>query len=47
MSGVPWLSVLWAVPMLGAAVVLGLLGYAGNGLVRLLERRLTRWQHPA
>jgi ABC-type nitrate/sulfonate/bicarbonate transport system permease component len=33
--------------MLGAAVVLGLLGYAGNGLVRLLERSLTRWQHPA
>jgi ABC-type nitrate/sulfonate/bicarbonate transport system permease component len=33
--------------MLGAAVVLGLLGYASNGLVRLLERRLTRWQHPA
>jgi ABC-type nitrate/sulfonate/bicarbonate transport system permease component len=33
--------------MLGAAVVLGLLGYTGNGLVRLLERRLTRWQHPA
>jgi len=33
--------------MLGAAVVLGLLGYGGNGLVRLLERRLTRWQHPA
>ena len=33
--------------MLGAAVVLGLLGYAGNALVRLLERRLTRWQHPA
>jgi NitT/TauT family transport system permease protein len=33
--------------MLGAAVVLGLLGYAGNGLVRLLERRLTRWQYPA
>jgi ABC-type nitrate/sulfonate/bicarbonate transport system permease component len=33
--------------MLGAAVVLGLLGYLGNGLVRLLERRLTRWQHPA
>ena len=32
--------------MLGAAAVLGLLGYAGNGLVRLLERRLTRWQHP-
>lgn len=33
--------------MLGAAVVLGLLGYAGNELVRLLERRATRWQHPA
>jgi NitT/TauT family transport system permease protein len=33
--------------MLGAAIVLGLLGYAGNGLVRLLERRLSRWQHPA
>src|SRR5262245_32366659 len=33
--------------MLGAAIVLGLLGYAGNELVRLLERRLTRWQHPA
>jgi ABC-type nitrate/sulfonate/bicarbonate transport system permease component len=33
--------------MLGAAVVLGLLGYAGNALVRLLERRLVRWQHPA
>jgi ABC-type nitrate/sulfonate/bicarbonate transport system permease component len=33
--------------MLGAAVVLGLLGYAGSELVRLLERRLTRWQHPA
>jgi ABC-type nitrate/sulfonate/bicarbonate transport system permease component len=32
--------------MLGAAVVLGLLGYAGNALVRLLERRLNRWQHP-
>ena len=29
------------------AYVLGLLGYAGNALVRLLERRLTRWQHPA
>jgi ABC-type nitrate/sulfonate/bicarbonate transport system permease component len=27
--------------------VLGLLGYAGNALVRLLERRLNRWQHPA
>jgi len=33
--------------MLGAAVVLGLLGYAGSELVRLLERHLTRWQHPA
>jgi ABC-type nitrate/sulfonate/bicarbonate transport system permease component len=33
--------------MLGAAVVLGLLGYTGNALVRLLERRLNRWQHPA
>ena len=33
--------------MLGAAVVLGLLGYAGNALVRLLERRTLRWQHPA
>jgi ABC-type nitrate/sulfonate/bicarbonate transport system permease component len=32
--------------MLGAAVVLGLLGYAANGLVRLLERRVVRWQHP-
>jgi ABC-type nitrate/sulfonate/bicarbonate transport system permease component len=33
--------------MLGAAVLLGLLGYAGSGLVRLLERRLLRWQHPS
>jgi ABC-type nitrate/sulfonate/bicarbonate transport system permease component len=33
--------------MLGAAVVLGLLGYAGNALVQLLERRLARWQHLA
>ncbi len=32
--------------MLGAAILLGLLGYAGSGLVRLLERRLLRWQHP-
>jgi ABC-type nitrate/sulfonate/bicarbonate transport system permease component len=32
--------------MLGAAVLLGLLGYAGNLLVRLAERRLLRWQHP-
>jgi len=27
--------------------VLGLLGYAGNALVRLVERRLMRWQHLA
>jgi ABC-type nitrate/sulfonate/bicarbonate transport system permease component len=33
--------------MLGSAIVLGLLGYAGNGAVRLLERRVLRWQHPA
>jgi ABC-type nitrate/sulfonate/bicarbonate transport system permease component len=32
--------------MLGAALLLGLLGYAGNGLVRLLERRVLRWQRP-
>jgi ABC-type nitrate/sulfonate/bicarbonate transport system permease component len=32
--------------MLGSAIVLGLLGYAGNAGVRLLERRLLRWQHP-
>jgi ABC-type nitrate/sulfonate/bicarbonate transport system permease component len=32
--------------MLGAAVLLGLLGYAGNTLVRALERRCTRWQRP-
>lgn len=31
--------------MLGAAIVLGLLGYAGNALVRALERRFLRWQH--
>ncbi|MBI2205413.1 MAG: ABC transporter permease [Candidatus Rokubacteria bacterium] len=31
--------------MLGAAVLLGLLGYVGNGLVRAIERRVTRWQH--
>ena len=30
--------------MLGAAVLLGALGYAGNGLVRLVERRVLRWQ---
>jgi ABC-type nitrate/sulfonate/bicarbonate transport system permease component len=33
--------------MLGAAVVLGALGYAGNALVRLAERRIARWQHPS
>ncbi|MBM4438895.1 MAG: ABC transporter permease [Candidatus Rokubacteria bacterium] len=32
--------------MLGAAVVLGLLGYGGNALVRAAERRFLRWQHP-
>jgi len=32
--------------MLGAAVLLGLFGYAGNALVRLAERHLLRWQHP-
>jgi len=32
--------------MLGAAVLLGLLGYGGNALVRVLERRVLRWQHP-
>jgi ABC-type nitrate/sulfonate/bicarbonate transport system permease component len=32
--------------MLGAAVLLGLFGYAGNALVRLAERRLLRWQFP-
>jgi ABC-type nitrate/sulfonate/bicarbonate transport system permease component len=33
--------------MLGAAVVLGFLGYAGNALVRRLERRVLRWQAPS
>lgn len=33
--------------MLGAAIVLGLLGYAGNALVRRLERRVLRWQSPS
>jgi ABC-type nitrate/sulfonate/bicarbonate transport system permease component len=33
--------------MLGAAIVLGLLGYAGNALVRRLERRVLRWQAPS
>jgi sulfonate transport system permease protein len=32
--------------MLGAAVLLGLLGYAGNEAVRALERRVLRWQQP-
>jgi ABC-type nitrate/sulfonate/bicarbonate transport system permease component len=32
--------------MLGAAVLLGVLGYAGNGAVRALERRVLRWQVP-
>jgi ABC-type nitrate/sulfonate/bicarbonate transport system permease component len=32
--------------MLAAAITLGLLGYAGSALVRLLERRVLRWQHP-
>lgn len=32
--------------MLGAAVLLGLLGYGGNALVRLVERRFMRWQSP-
>jgi ABC-type nitrate/sulfonate/bicarbonate transport system permease component len=31
--------------MLGAAVLLGLLGYLGNAAVAWLERRLLRWQH--
>ncbi|MGH7186037.1 MAG: ABC transporter permease, partial [Pseudomonadota bacterium] len=30
--------------MLGAAILLGLLGYGANSLVRLLERRVLRWQ---
>ncbi len=33
--------------MLGAAVLLGLLGYMGNALVLILERRVLRWEHPA
>jgi ABC-type nitrate/sulfonate/bicarbonate transport system permease component len=32
--------------MLGAAIVLGLLGWAGSALVRAVERRLTRGQTP-
>lgn len=31
--------------MLGAAVVLGILGYTCNGLLRLVEGRLWRWQN--
>ena len=30
--------------MLGAAVLLGILGYAANIAVRLAERRVLRWQ---
>ena len=33
--------------MLGAAIVLGFLGYAGNALVRRFERRVLRWQAPS
>jgi ABC-type nitrate/sulfonate/bicarbonate transport system permease component len=33
--------------MLGAAVLLGLLGYSSNALVARLERYLLRWQHRA
>ncbi|MGH7413276.1 MAG: ABC transporter permease [Candidatus Rokuibacteriota bacterium] len=33
--------------MLAAAILLGLLGYAGNALVRLIERRVLRWQRAA
>ena len=33
--------------MLGAAIVLGLLGYVGNALVRAFERRVLRWQWPS
>jgi ABC-type nitrate/sulfonate/bicarbonate transport system permease component len=33
--------------MLGAAIVLGLLGYAGNALVVRLERHWLRWERPA
>jgi ABC-type nitrate/sulfonate/bicarbonate transport system permease component len=32
--------------MLGAAIMLGLLGYGGHGLVVLFERRWLRWEHP-
>ena len=33
--------------MLGAAVLLGLLGGAGHALVGLLERRILRWERPS
>jgi ABC-type nitrate/sulfonate/bicarbonate transport system permease component len=33
--------------MLGAAVLLGLLGGLGNALVGLLERRVLRWERPS
>lgn len=33
--------------MLGAAIVLGLLGWCGNGLVVLLGRRWLRWERPS
>jgi ABC-type nitrate/sulfonate/bicarbonate transport system permease component len=33
--------------MLGAAIVLGLLGYAGNALVVRLERHWLRWERPS
>jgi len=32
--------------MLGAAVLLGVLGYAASALVAVLERRLLRWERP-
>ncbi len=32
--------------MLGAAIVLGLCGYAANAILRLVERRLLAWQSP-
>ena len=33
--------------MLGAAVLLGVLGYAASALVGVLERRVLRWERPA
>jgi len=33
--------------MLGAAVLLGLLGYTGNAIARAAERRFLRWQSPS